>query len=454
MPNTAVSSKEFERSAPLASASDHYLDAKFNTDKLYIHEGTATNATPDSSLKDQMKELDNMLLSSPHSKKRASLKKVIKAPPIDQQLLKHADPMEGIDWESFTFSLNGVETDAMWLAKTSYDSNNNNNRFVYDEHCCLKPFGMLHLSPAATVLNYGQGLFEGVKAFRRANGTIVMFRPQVNAERMQQGASRFCLPQVPTHVFVQAADAVVRANARWVPPHNKGALYLRPLLMGTGAALGVNPSVEATFCMYCSPVGNYFKTGVLTAIHLQAVRGYSRASKGGAGSVKAIGNYAPAFQVQAAVKQAGFDEVLCLDAATGECVEEAGASNFFAVFSDNRLVTPSLDSLTILPGVTRRSLLELAEKECGMKVEEGTITLDDLATATEAFCCGTGACITPVGSVSIFDGEKETSKIVFGNGRVGETTRALYDMLIGIQFGTCSGPLAAKYKHWIHVVEP
>jgi branched-chain amino acid aminotransferase len=165
------------------------------------------------------------------------------------------------------------------------------------------------------VLNYGQALFEGMKAFRREDGSIAMFRPERNALRMQDGARRFFLPPVPTDVFVQAADAVVRANARWVPPFGKGALYLRPLLMGTGEDLGVKPSWQSTFCIYCSPVGNYFK-GDLKAIRLQAVRGFSRAAVGGSGAVKASGNYAPAFLVQKHVKKRGYDDVLCLDAAT------------------------------------------------------------------------------------------------------------------------------------------
>jgi branched-chain amino acid aminotransferase len=174
--------------------------------------------------------------------------------------------------------------------------------------------GYLQISPTATVLNYGQALFEGMKAFRRVDGSIAMFRPERNALRMQQGARRFLLPPVPTDIFVQAADAVVRANARWVPPFGKGALYLRPLLMGTGEDLGVKPSWESTFCIYCSPVGNYFKGG-LKAIRLQAVKGFSRAAVGGAGAVKASGNYAPAFMVQRQVRERGYDEVLCLDAA-------------------------------------------------------------------------------------------------------------------------------------------
>ncbi|KAL3941526.1 MAG: hypothetical protein SGARI_000573 [Bacillariaceae sp.] len=312
------------------------------------------------------------------------------------------------------------------------------------------------MSPAATVLNYGQALFEGMKAFRQIDGSIALFRPERNALRMQSGAKRFLLPPVPTDVFVSAADSVVRANARWIPPFGKGALYLRPILMGTGEDLGVKPSWESTFCIYCSPVGNYFKGG-LKAIRLQAVRDFSRAAQGGAGHVKASGNYAPAFLAQRAVKSRGFDDVLCLDAATGNTIEEAGASNFFAVFPNNTIYTPSLDSETILPGVTRASIIELAKRECGCDVIEGPIHLSDLKDACEAFCCGTGASVTPVGSVSVSDAdgkEEIEAGVVFGDGETpGPITQRLYELLLDIQMGT-NEDLNERYIDWIHIVDP
>lgn len=226
-----------------------------------------------------------------------------------------------------------------------------------------------------------------------------------------------------------------------------------PLLIGTGADLGVKPSHEVTFCIFGSPVGNYFK-GDLKAIRLQAVQGYSRASPGGSGSIKASGNYAPAFLVQKQVKSRGYDEALCLDALTGEGVEEAGASNFFAYYAkNNTLVTPSLEPLTILPGVTRQSIMELAKVECGCCIIEKRLTLNDLREADEAFCCGTGAVITPVGCVSILDKQdNEVEVIQFGNGETGPLTRKLFDMLTGIQSG--SNELSKKYERWIHIVEP
>jgi branched-chain amino acid aminotransferase len=390
----------------------------------------------------------------------------------------HAPPKPGVDWDSFGFRLN-AQTDFMWLNRVVVDDDDEDepssfeaaaDRYSSSSDECIAAFGTgIHLSPAATVLNYGQALFEGLKAFRRDDGTIVVFRPDRNARRMQDGARRFLLPPVPTDVFVGAVDAVVRENARWVPPAGKGALYLRPILVGSGADLGVKPSWEATFCVYCSPVGNYFKGG-LKAIRLLAVRGFARAVRGGAGHVKASGNYAPAFMVQRQVKKRGYDEVLCLDAERGQAVEEAGASNFFAVYPNNTIVTPSLESATILPGVTRASIIELAENECGCTVVEGRIGLTDLEGASEAFCCGTGASVTPVGSVSLLchptngeeaaaaacgeDGHREEIVALFGDGTTpGPITQRLYETLLKIQTGS-DPALNERYRHWIHVVEP
>ena len=377
---------------------------------------------------------------------------------ISKKKGEHPEPKFNVDWESFGFGLNGVRTDKMWLnrVKVVEEDSAMTANYSASERTCLVPLGDLPLSPTATVLNYGQALFEGLKAFRRPDGSISIFRPEKNAERMAKGAKRFLMPPVPTDVFLSAVDAVVRSNAKWVPPHGKGSLYLRPLLMGTGEGLGVKPSSEVTFCIFVSPVGNYFKGG-LKAISVQAVRGFSRAAKGGAGAVKAAGNYAPAFQVQREVRQRGYDEVLCLDAVSGEAVEEAGASNFFTIFPDNTLATPSLSQETILPGVTRQSILELAAAECGLKIREGRITLSELKRAKEAFCCGTGACITPVGSISVTshtNPESVEDEIKYGDGQtVGLITEKLYYILTGIQSGS-NLEMSEKYKQWVHTVKP
>ena len=378
----------------------------------------------------------------------------------------HAPPDPSLPWDTFGFGLNDVRTDSMWLDKVpaaapTSDDDVPATACAYSRSTkdCLVPLAPISLHPAATVLNYGQSLFEGLKAFRRADGSIALFRPERNARRMMEGANRLLLPPVDEETFVAAADAVVRSNARFVPPTGKGALYLRPLLFGSGEGLGVKPSSESTFCIYCSPVGNYFKGG-LRAISLQAVEGYSRAAPGGSGGIKAGGNYAPPFRVQREVRGRGYDEALFLDARHGEAIEEAGASNFFAVFPNNTIVTPPLDTGTILPVVTRASIIELARRECNCQVYERRITIDDLEGACEAFCCGTGASITPVGRVNYLPSKSGSASgrpakdFVFGDGQnAGAISRKLYKLLLDIQMGNDEA-LAEKYADWIHVVQP
>lgn len=361
------------------------------------------------------------------------------------------EPEENVPWDSFGFGLNG-SVEYMWVDKV------NSKKMTYSKDYieCLKPTEKLLLHPASTVLNYGQSLFEGLKAFRRVDGKIVLFRPDRNAERISNGATRLLIPPVPESTFVTACNDLVRENSKWVPPYGKGALYLRPLLFGSGAALGVKPSLETTFCIFCSPVGDYFKKeGGPSPIKLQAVRSYSRAAPGGVGAVKAAGNYAPCFLVQKEVRERGYDEALFVDCVTGEGIEEAGASNFFAVFPNKKIITPGLG--TILPGITRDTVIELAKREFGYSVEERRLTLDELKNATEAFCCGTGASITPVGSINIFEEEDEiksqSQNILFGDSEhMGEFTRSMRDLLLSIQMGTAKIETQEKYSEWIHYI--
>ncbi len=224
----------------------------------------------------------------------------------------HEDPDPNLDFESFGFGLNGVDTDFMWIDTVEVDPASYTAEFSNDPNICLQKLAALQLHPSSTVLNYGQALFEGLKAFRRRDGSIIIFRPHENAKRLANGARRLLLPEIPTATFLGAVDNVVRSNSKFIPPAGKGALYMRPLLFGSEKSLGVKPAHEATFCVYASPVGNYFK-GALKCIKLQAVRGYSRAGRGGSGCVKASGNYAPPFLVQKQVRERGFDEALFLD---------------------------------------------------------------------------------------------------------------------------------------------
>lgn len=319
-----------------------------------------------------------------------------------------------IDWDSLTFSL--TPTDTMYLTETTSEA-----PWMPGQ---LRPYGPIEMSPAAGVMNYGQGLFEGMKAYRTSKDRIVFFRPEENARRMQRGADRLKMPPVPESIFVDAVEQCVQANLKWVPPSGKGAMYVRPLLMGSGPVLGVSPAPSYTFLVYVTPVGPYFKGGV-TAIDLLISEEFHRAAPGGSGGVKAIGNYAPGMMPSKNAKAAGFAEVIYLDAETHTFVEEVGAANFFCV-SDGVLYTPELTG-TILPGITRDSILQLARHN-GIEVREMKVSAEFAMNADEAFCCGTAAVISPIGSIT-----KGKEKSTYGKGKPGPITEKLYHQLVGIQ---------------------
>jgi branched-chain amino acid aminotransferase len=333
-----------------------------------------------------------------------------------------------IDWDSLTFSL--TPTDTMYLTETKQGE-----AWMPGD---LRPYGNMSISPAAGVLNYGQGLFEGMKAYRTTDGKVVFFRPEENARRMQRGADRLKMPPVPESVFVDAVEQVVAANLSWIPPVGKGALYVRPLLMGSGPVLGVAPAPSYTFLVYATPVGPYFKGGV-TAIDLLISEEHHRAAPGGSGGVKAIGNYAPGMMPSKKAKAAGFSEVIYLDAETHSYIEEVGAANFFCL-KDGKLYTPELTG-TILPGITRDSIIKLARNN-GMEVIETKVSAEFAMDADEAFCCGTAAVISPIGSIT-----KNNNKAVFGNGEPGKVTTTLYNQLTGIQNGSIEDTFG-----WLHEI--
>lgn len=321
---------------------------------------------------------------------------------------------EEIDWDSLTFSL--TPTDTMYLTETAIDEPWKPGD--------LMPYGDMKISPAAGVLNYGQGLFEGMKAYRTSKDRVVFFRPEENARRMQRGADRLKMPPVPESIFIDAVEQCVQENLRWLPPTGRGAMYVRPLLMGSGAVLGVSPAPSYRFLVYVTPVGPYFKGGV-TAIDLVISEEHHRAAPGGSGGVKAIGNYAPGMMPSKKAKAEGYAEVIYLDAETHTCIEEVGAANFFCV-KDGVLYTPELTG-TILPGITRDSLIKLARHN-GIEVHETKVTAEFAMQADEAFCCGTAAVISPIGSIT-----KGEIKAKYGNGNPGEMTTMLYNQLVGIQ---------------------
>ena len=319
-----------------------------------------------------------------------------------------------IDWDALTFSF--TPTDVMYTATCKLGEE--------WEPGVLVPYGDITISPAAGVLNYGQGLFEGMKAQRSVNGGIVLFRPERNAARLQDGARRLGMPPVPEEMFLDAIEQTVAANARWVPPTGKGALYIRPVLWGTGAILGVAPSPEYTFMVYVCPVGPYFKGG-MHPIALMVSEDYHRAAPGGSGSVKAIGNYAPGMMPSKNAKKEGFAEVIYLDAVHHRYVEEVGAANFFCV-KDGVIHTPELTG-TILPGITRASIIDLA-RHFGYEVIEEKVDIDFVLEADECFCAGTAAVISPIGAIC--QGEVCT---MYCNNELVPVTKELYDALTGIQ---------------------
>ncbi|KAF8104901.1 hypothetical protein N665_0166s0082 [Sinapis alba] len=322
-----------------------------------------------------------------------------------------------IDWDNIGFGLK--PTDYMYVMKCNLDGEFSNGE--------LQRFGNIEVSPSAGVLNYGQGLFEGMKAYRKQDGkNILLFRPEENATRMRNGAERMCMPAPTIDQFVQAVKATVLANKRWVPPAGKGSLYIRPLLMGTGAVLGLAPAPEYTFLVYVSPVGNYFKEGV-APINLIVESEFHRATPGGTGGVKTIGNYAAVLKAQSIAKSKGYSDVLYLDCVYKRYLEEVSSCNIFIV-KDNVISTPEIKG-TILPGITRKSIIDVALTQ-GFKVEERNVTVDELLEADEVFCTGTAVVVSPVGSIT-----HKGKRVSYGEGSFGPVSEKLYTVLTSLQMG-------------------
>lgn len=293
------------------------------------------------------------------------------------------------------------------------------------------------LSESAGVLQYAQICFEGLKAYTAKDGKIVCFRPDLNAERMEESAKRLEMPVYPKEKFLDAVRKVVRANEEYVPPYGSGAaLYLRPFLFATGNVLGVKPASEYEFRIFASPVGPYFKSGI-RPVSLK-VSPFDRAAPHGTGHVKAGLNYAMSLYSGALAHAEGYDENLYLDAATRTCVEETGGANFIFVTRDGKFVTPA--SPTILPSITRRSLAYVAEHYLGMPVEERPVPFKEVPSFSECGLCGTAAVLTPVGK--IVDGENE---ILFSSS---ETLIKLKKTLTAIQLKETDAP-----ENWIFEIK-
>ena len=290
------------------------------------------------------------------------------------------------------------------------------------------------LTECAGVLQYAQTCFEGLKAYTTEDGRTVCFRPDLNASRMSDSCKRLEMPVFPEDKFVEAVKAVVKANEAYVPPYGSGAtLYIRPYMFGSSAVIGVKPADEYQFRIFCTPVGPYFKGGA-KPITIR-VCDYDRAAPHGTGHIKAGLNYAMSLYQIVDAHEQGYDENMYLDAATRTYVEETGGENFIFITKDGKLVTPKSDS--ILPSITRRSLMVVAEKYLGMEVEHRQVRLDEIGEFAECGLCGTAAVISPVGK--IVDHGKE---ICFPSGMddMGPVTRKLYDTLTGIQMGRIEAP--------------
>ncbi|KAK8517441.1 hypothetical protein V6N13_127619 [Hibiscus sabdariffa] len=332
-----------------------------------------------------------------------------------------ASELADIEWDNLGFGF--IPTDYMYVMKCTQGGS-----FSKGE---LQRFGNIELSPSAGVLNYGQGLFEGLKAYRK-DDSVLLFRPEENALRMRQGAERMCMPSPTVEQFVEAVKETVLANKRWVPPPGKGSLYIRPLLMGSGAVLGLAPAPEYTFLIYVSPVGNYFKEGV-APINLIVEHELHRATPGGTGGVKTIGNYAAVLKAQSAAKAKGYSDVLYLDCVHKKYLEEVSSCNIFVV-KGNIISTPAIKG-TILPGITRKSIIDVARSQGfqlgdAVVVEERPVEVDELLDADEVFCTGTAVVVSPVGSITY-----KGKRVSYGLDGFGAVSQQLYSVLTRLQMG-------------------
>ena len=336
-----------------------------------------------------------------------------------------------IDWSNIGFGY--IRTDKRFVS--------NFKDGAWDDGC-LTSDDQVVISECAGVLQYAQTCFEGLKAYTTEDGHIVCFRPDLNADRMIDSCKRLEMPVFPKERFIKAVEDVVAANEAFVPPYGSGAtLYIRPYMFGSSPVIGVKPAAEYQFRMFCTPVGPYFKGGVkpLTI----RVSDFDRAAPHGTGHIKAGLNYAMSLYAIQDAHEKGFDENMYLDAATRTKVEETGGANFLFVTKDGTVVTPKSDS--ILPSITRRSLMYVAKEILGLKTEERPVYFDEVKDMAECGLCGTAAVISPVGK--IVDHGNEIC-LPAGMTDMGPVTKKLYDTLTGIQMGRLEAP-----EGWIKVIK-
>ena len=338
---------------------------------------------------------------------------------------------KNLDWANIGFGYH--ETDKRFVA--------NYKNGAWDEGALVDDANIV-MNECAGVLQYAQTCFEGMKAYTTEDGRIVTFRPDLNAQRMEDSCKRLEMPVFPQDRFIKAVTDVVAANEAYVPPYGSGAtLYIRPYMFGISPVIGVKPADEYQFRVFTTPVGPYFKGGV-KPITIK-VSDFDRAAPHGTGHIKAGLNYAMSLHAIVTAHEEGYDENMYLDAGSRTYVEETGGANFLFVTKDNKVITPKSDS--ILPSITRRSLMTVAKDYLGLEVEERPIALEEVKDFAECGLCGTAAVISPVGK--IVDHGKE---IAFPSGmsEMGPVTKKLYDTLTGIQMGRIDAP-----EGWIHVIK-
>ena len=330
-------------------------------------------------------------------------------------------------------------TDHMYTAEWTPDAGWHNAR--------ITAYGPLTLDPATAVLHYAQEIFEGLKAYRHADGSVWTFRPEMNGERLQRSARRLALPELEVEDFLASVDALVRVDERWVPEAaGEKSLYLRPFMFASESFLGVRPAKHVTFMVIASPAGSYFAQGV-KPVSILVSEHYTRAAVGGMGAAKTGGNYASSLAPQQEAIDRGFDQVVFLDAIERRYVEELGGMNLYFVHDDGTIVTPELTG-TILEGVTRGSIMELTSK-LGHQVEERRFTIDEWREGvtsgriTEVFACGTAAVVTPIGRLAWSGGEVDSSV----DGDAGPVTKAVRQALVDLQYGRSEDTFG-----WMHRV--
>ncbi len=338
---------------------------------------------------------------------------------------------KNIDWSNLGFA----------YMKTDYRYVSEFKNGAWDEGKMITD-DTVTISECAGVLQYAQTVFEGLKAYTTEDGKVVTFRPDLNGERLENSAKRLEMPVFPKERFIQAVTETVKANIGYVPPYGSGAtLYIRPFMFGSNAVIGVKPADEYQFRVFTTPVGPYFKGGI-KPITIR-ITDFDRAAPHGTGHIKAGLNYAMSMHAIVDAHNQGFDENMYLDAQTRTKVEETGGANFLFVTKDGKVITPKSDS--ILPSITRRSLIYVAKEYLGLEAEEREIYVDELKDMAECGLCGTAAVISPVGK--IVDHGKEIC-LPSGMTEMGPVTKKLYDTLTGIQMGRIEAP-----KGWIHVIE-